>query len=139
MKKAEEKWEAVKADPEIDTRTVEYEYANRNLQHAKASISSWEKKVAELQQEVEAEKLKAAEAEKREAATKAELQKLKFDDAKSRAERVKRLTSSLTVGVPQTLADIQKFFAEKDHYPEDVRKHVLEQATQLANYIGDQL
>ena len=139
MAKADKRWEEVKADPELKPGTSEYKAAESDKANAVRAVDNFQQQIATLKTQVEEEKLKAAEAEKREAATKAELQKLKFDDAKSRAERVKRLTSSLTVGVPQALADLQKFFAEKDHYPEDVRKHVLEQATQLANYIGDQL
>jgi hypothetical protein len=139
--KADERWEEVKADPEITVnhRVDEYRRAQANANCADKSIQNFEKQVAELTELVEAEKLKTAESEAREAKAQAELQKLKFDDAKARNERIKRLTSSLTVGVPQALADLQKFFAEKDHYPEEVRDHVLEQATQLANYIGDQL
>ena len=43
------------------------------------------------------------------------------------------------MAVPQVLADLQKFFAERELYDEDIRSHLLEQSTYLANYIGDQL
>ena len=137
--KAEERWEEVKADPEISSSDMEYKTARYANVGAIESVKNYEQQVAELQEQIEEEKLKTAEAAEREAKAAAELQKLKFDDAKARAERIKRLTTSLTVGVPQALADLQKFFAEKEHYPDDVRKHVLEQATYLANYIGDNL
>lgn len=134
-----ERLEEVKSDPEISSTSNEYKQAQRQPYNLDRDIKKHEQQIAELEELVEAEKLKTAQSEEREAKTKAELQKLKFDDAKSRNERIKRLTSSLTVGVPQALADLQKFFAEKDYYPEEVREHVLEQATHLANYIGDQL
>ena len=136
---AEVRWEEVKADPEISTTDPEYKAAKNGNTSAIESVKNYEEQIATLETQVEEEKLKAAQSEEREAKAKAELQKLKFDDARTREERIKRLTSSLTVGVPQAHADLQKFFAEKDHYPEEVRKHVLEQATHLANYIGDQL
>jgi hypothetical protein len=43
------------------------------------------------------------------------------------------------MGVPQVMADLQKFFPVKDHFPQEVKDHLLQQATYLANYIGDQL
>ena len=137
--KADERWEEVKKDEKIDSKSSEYLDARTGQISADKSIKNFEQQILELKAEIEEAKLKTAECEAREAKTKAELQKLKFDDAKTRAERIKRLTSSLTVGVPQALADLQKFFAEKDHYPDEVRKHILEQSTYLANYIGDQL
>lgn len=137
--KADEQWEEVKADPNIRCGDHEYVYAKNKSVDTEKAVSKFEQQIADLQAQVEEEKSKAADAEAREAKMNAELQKLKFDDAKSRAERIKRLTSSLTVGVPQAMADLQKFFAEQDHYPEEVRTHILEQATQLANLIGDKL
>ena len=143
-KAAEARYEEVKNDPDIPATingeySPEYQSAKAAAHSANTSVKRFEEQIATLQKQVEEEKLKTAQAAEREAKAKKELQQLKFDDAKTREERVKRLTSSLTIGVPQALADLQKFFAEKDHYPEDVRKHVLEQATHLANYIGDQL
>lgn len=138
-------WEAVKADPEIPStledgaKNPEYRSAQRNFENTSTSIANFEQQIADLQAEIEAEKLKTAEEAEEKARVETELQRLKYDDASARAERIKRVGSSLTMSVPQTLADIQKFFAEKDEYPEDVRKHLVEQATILANYIGDQL
>lgn len=136
---ATEKFDEVKADPEIQSTNTEYQMAQGRVTSADRAVSNFESQIAELQTQIEEERLKTAESQAREAKTNADLQKLKFDDARTREERIKRLTSSLTVGVPQALADLQKFFAEKDFYPEDVRNHVLEQATYLANYVGDQL
>ena len=95
--------------------------------------------LADLKAEIEAERLKTTEEAERSARLEKELQKLKYDDASQKAERVKRLSSTLTVAVPQVLADLQKFFAEKDLYDEDIRSHLLEQSTYLANYVADQL
>lgn len=141
---ASEKFEEVKADPDIPPSihgemNPKYKQANQAIQNADRAVENFEAQIAELQTQIEEERLRTAESQAREAKTNADLQKLKFDDARTREERIKRLTSSLTVGVPQALADLQKFFAEKDFYPEDVRNHVLEQATYLANYVGDQL
>lgn len=134
-----ENWEEVKADPEIQPGTLEYQRAGDKAREKTKAVTNFEQQIADLQEQIEAEKLKTAEAAEREAKTAAELQKFKFDDAKTRSERIKRLTSALTVGVPQTTADIQKFFAEKDHYPDEVREHLISQATTLANLIGDYL
>ena len=134
----------MKADPEIPSKidgkkNPKYSLAHANAQSASRDVDKYEQQIADLEAQIEEQKLKTAQAEEKEKAVATELQKYKFDDAKTRSERVKRLSSSLTVSVPQALADLQKFFAEVDAYPDDVRKHVLENATHLANYIGDHL
>lgn len=141
---ADERWEIVKADPEIPSQvdgviTPEYNVAKSDLNNQKIYIAKFEQQIADLKAEIEAEKLKTAEETEEKSRVETELQRLKFDDASQRAERIKRVGSSLTMSVPQTLGDIQKFFAEKDDYPEDVRNHLVEQATLLANYIGDHI
>lgn len=132
-------WELAKADPEIETGSREYKSAARDVYDAKTSIANFEQQIADLKAEIEKEKLNTAEEAEEKARVEKELQKLKFDDAAARAERVKRVSSTLTLSVPQTLADVQKFFAERNEYPEEVQKHLLQQCTLLANYIGDQL
>lgn len=143
---ADLKWEAVKADPDIsaahtgtDDHDPTYQYAYSKQRDAAISVENFEQQIADLQAKVEAEKLKTAEETEEKTRVQTELQRLKYDDASARAERVKRVGSSLTMSIPQTLADTQKFFAEINDYPEEVRHHLVEQATILANYIGDQL
>ena len=107
--------------------------------NATKAINRYEQRIAELQQQIEDERqAKEAETEKVNR-VRSELEKLKFDDDQTRQERIKRLTNSLTISVPQVMADLQKFFTEKDAYPEDVREHLLEQSIYLTNYIADQL
>ena len=136
---AEEKWELLKADPQAKSTDPEYRSASTAFRQASKIIAKYEDQIKELEQRVLAEEMRNAEYEEREKRVKSELEKLKFDDEATRTERIKRLTNSLTISVPQVMADLQKFFAEKEDYPEDVRSHLLEQSTYLANYIGDNL
>jgi hypothetical protein len=140
---ADEKWEMVKADPEITYKDPEYEKTYKGVEQGKNSIAIYEKRIVELQQQIEAERLERAEEEKNRervlSALEKDLQKLKFDDANVKAERVKKLSTTLTVSLPQALADVSKFFAEIDQYPEDVREHIYNTAKALANQIADSL
>ena len=118
----------------------------KRCQPNQKSIANFEQQIADLKAQIEEEKLKTAEeaeskkiAEAERASMEKELQKLKFDDAKVRAERVKKLSTTLTVSIPQALADVSKFFAEIDHYPEEVRQHIYNSAKTLANEIADKL
>jgi regulator of replication initiation timing len=106
---------------------------------ATRAVANYEQQIAELQAQIEQERLATAQEHEERARLEVELQKLKFDDATARAERIKRISNNLTLSIPQTLADIQKFFAEKEEYPEKIREHLVQQATYLANYIGDVL
>ena len=105
-----------------------------------------EQERADMQAQIEEEKVKTAEeteakkqAEAESARLETELQKLKFDDAKVRAERVKKLSTTLTVSIPQVTADVSKFFAEINCYDEEHRKHIYENAKALADKIADYL
>ena len=144
--KADEEWELVKADPQIAATDPEYNSANNAHKDATKSVKLYEQQIADLEAAIEEEKLRtaeqaqaAADAEAARAAIEKDLQKLKFDDAKVKAERVKKLSTTLTVSLPQALADVSKFFAEIDHYPEDVRQHIYSSAKALANEIADRL
>lgn len=143
---ADENWEMVKSDPSIVSADPEYKEAAQNRVASGKAIANFEQQIADLTAQIEEEKLKTAEeaeakkiAEADKASLEKELQKLKFDDAKVRAERVKKLSTTLTVSIPQALADVSKFFAEIDHYPEEVRQHIYESAKSLANTIADKL
>lgn len=136
---ADDKWEMVKTDQNIDKASKEYKTAMKAPQYFSKTINAYENKIADLTAQVEAEQARVSEYERREEKTKSELEKLRFDDDSTREERIKRLTNSLTISVPQVMADLQKFFTEKDHYPTEVREHLLEQSVYLTNYIADQL
>ena len=136
---ADERWEMVKADPSIEYRTPEYNAATNDQQNATKAVARLEQELADLKSAIHAERAKADEQAQIAEKLTRELDKLKFDDESQRQERIRRLSASLTVSVPQVLADLGKFFTEQDHYPEEVKKHLLEQATYLANYVGDNL
>ena len=82
-------------------------------------------KVADLQALVEAKE--------------AELEKFKFDEDLKRQQRIKALTAALTVGVPQTTADLNKYIRDAEYYPAEVRAHMNEQIKVLADMCGDYL
>ena len=132
LSKAEELLAQAKARKESAT-------TSRDEANADISIANFEQQIADLQAQIEEEKLRTAEQTEESARLEKELQKLKFDDAKVRAERVKKLSTTLTVSIPQVTADVLKFFAEIDEYPEEVRKHVYENARSLADQIADKL
>ena len=136
--KSDERWELAKEVGKKEDPT-EYNRAQKERGYITSRINEYEKRLLELTDQIEEERAKNAEYERREEKTKSELEKLRFDDDSTRDERIKRLTNSLTISVPQVMADLQKFFTEKDHYPTDVREHLLEQSVYLTNYIADQL
>lgn len=152
LEKAEEAlfgFEAKKAEAETkleDADAASRKAAKQSVERVDASIERLNQEILDLKAEIEEEKVKTTEeaeakkqAEAESARLEKELQKLKFDDAKVRAERVKKLSSTLTVSVPQVTADVLKFFAEIKEYPEDVQKHVYENCRTLADQIADRL
>ena len=79
------------------------------------------------------------ELEKQLQAKDTELSRFKFDDELKRQERIKALTSALTVGLPQATADLNKFIADAEFYPAEVRQHMNDQIKVLADMCGDYL
>ena len=122
--KADEEWEEVKA-ADIESESAEYVQAASKSAATQNSVETWESKVADLQKQVEAKE--------------AELKKFKHDSEFARQERIKLLTDALTVGVPQATADLNKYIADADYYPEPIRKHMDEQIKVLADMCGDYL
>lgn len=122
---AEEHWEEVKASPDITPDMPEYTSASNATRDSEKAIANFEAKVAELQKQVEAKE--------------AELMKFKHDSEFARQERIKLLTDALTIGVPQATADLNKYIADADHYPSEVRRHMDEQIKVLADMCGDYL
>ena len=135
----EDEWEMARINPEIRCDSPEYKKADKARRYSSKIISRYEQQIQELQQQIEQERLEKLEETKKKERILADLEKLKSDDAAKRAERIAHLTNTLTVSIPEVLADLQKFFAEADEYPEDVRAHLIEQSTYLTNYIADQL
>ena len=122
---ADEKWELTKVDPNIEKKSPEYNRAEANAANAANSVDMYEKQIERL----------TADLERKEA----ELAKFKFDGDTQRAERIKSLVDALTIGVPQTTADLSKFFAEAEYYPDDIKAHMDEQVKMLADMCGDYL
>ena len=129
----------VKSDPEIPATSKEYNTAAAEVNNSSKILAKYEEKIRQLELQVAEAELQREEETKKVERVKSELDRLKFDDEQTRQERIKHLTNSLTISVPQVMSDLQKFFAEKDQYPEDIRAHLLEQSTYLTNYIADQL
>ncbi|WP_186489237.1 hypothetical protein [Synechococcus sp. BIOS-U3-1] len=122
---AEERWEEVKADPEITPKSSEYTQAVDNSLHAAESVENWEQKISELQAQVEAKE--------------AELNKYKYDQDLQRQTRIKLLTDALTIGVPQATADLNKYMKDAEYYDPDTRRHFDDQIKVLADMCGDYL
>lgn len=122
---AEQRWEQVKADPNLNYQSDEYKDASVQNRVQADSVENWEAKVADLQKQVEA--------------TEAELMKFKHDTDYARQERIKVLTDALTVGVPQATADLNKYIRDAEYYPADVRRHMDDQIKVLADMCGDYL
>lgn len=123
----EEQFDLVKDQPDrVDgERNRERQNAAQNHRNAAAAVERYEKKIADLE---------AILAKKD-----TELDKFKFDDETRREQRIKSLTAGLTIGVPQTIADLQKYFTESEYYPEKLRHHLDDQVKMLADLCGDYL
>lgn len=122
---AEERWEQVKADPDIKSDSPEYNEASCANRSSSRAIENYEQKILDLQAQVEAKE--------------SELNKFKFDEDLKRGERIKALTSALTVGVPQATADLNKYIRDAEYYPSEVRRHFDDQIKVLADMCGDYL
>ena len=122
---ADQKWELAKADPAVVPNSTEYNNAASDAKAAGKSVARLEEQLERLQADLERKE--------------AELAKFKFDSDTQRAERIKSLVDALTIGVPQTTADLSKFFAESEFYPDDVKAHMDEQIKMLADLCGDYL
>ena len=122
---AEERWEEVQADPDITWDDPEYQNSRTHVRHTNSSVENFEQKILDLQAQVEAKE--------------SELNKFKFDEDLKRQERIKALTSALTVGVPQATADLNKYIKDAEYYPSEVRRHFDDQIKVLADMCGDYL
>ena len=132
---ADAKWEEVKADPEISSKDKEYRDAQRLLTNNNVSVKNFEEQIATLQTQIEEEKLKAVQAEERQAAIQEELDKMKFDDEISIGLMVKRTGYNLQNMVPQVLADVQRFHSAKEKFPEELSDFLEQNIHQLYNYL----
>ena len=93
-------------------------------------ITKLTQQLADLQKQFEQEQLRAKEESKKAKKMEEELDKLKFDDALAREQRVKRVANTLTIQLPNIQGDIQKFWAERDYYPAEYQ-------TAIDSLIGD--
>jgi hypothetical protein len=143
---ASQRWEEVKDDPTIRSGTNDYKSANMNARNASQSVAKLEAEVAALKAEIaekrasneRSEKAKAlAEAAQKEA--EAQLEALKLDDTHARRRRVAALSQSLTATVPDLLSDLQKYFAEREHYELSVRESVEDNCRALVVFLNQKL
>jgi hypothetical protein len=116
---------------------VERDRARSAKSNAEKSIAKFEQQIADLQAQIEEEKLKTAKQHEENAKLETELQKMKFDDASVRADRVKRVSNQLLVQVPAVLSEVQKFYAEIEHYDNNTRDFLEEQLDMLTGYLKD--
>lgn len=134
---ADDNWEEAKADPNVETNSKEYELAIAAKRNNDKAVAKFEQQIAELRALVEEERLKSAKQNEHNAKLEVELQKMKFDDATVRADRIKRVSNQLLVQVPAVLSEVQKFYAEIEHYDNNTRDFLEEQLDLLTAYLKD--
>ena len=130
-------WEETKANPEIKSGTEEYTNALSAAKRAEARVEELQTRINDLQTQLGQEKSKAASEAEARRRTEEELEKLKFDDATVRANRITRIQSTLTVHIPQVQSDIQRFKAEYQHYPEEYQLAIDTLVKDLKSYLSE--
>lgn len=144
--KLEEKQEIVEVATELmnesrelsgTTNNPEYDALYQQAKNAKNAIETLNDKIATLKSELVGEKAKAESAAKAQESLTKELEGLKWDDESTREQRVKRIQSTLTVGIPNVLADLMRFVTEEKHYSDAYKKSIREQMVQLHTFLGE--
>ena len=157
-KSADEKFEEVKADPEVEPGSREYGQANTSVTNANTSVKNLEARIVQLESELEREQeqkkdLTDSNEQKDADLTQAqakltktqdqlgrlmeETEKLRFDEDTARSQRIGRVSNQLILTLPQTLADLQKFVADQEHFEEKVRTAITDQIKQLSAYLNE--
>lgn len=129
--------------------------ANRDADRA---IETYENRIKQLEAELEREKehktelsdglneaednlsqanRKLEQAQKELAAALEEAHNLRFDGDTARSQRVSRVGNALILALPQTLSDVQKYIAEKEHFSEKVQQAVEGQVRTLMSYLQE--
>lgn len=156
--KASEKYEQVKADPNIKATDADYIKAATNNRNADQSIEKLEARILQLESELEKEHVQKAEindtlterdddlsvanrklTEAQDSLAKAieEAHKLRFDGDTARQQRVARVGNQLILTLPQVLADIQKFVADREGFEEKISNSVTNQINVLKSYLNE--
>ena len=144
--KLEEKQEIVDAAHELmteaaasgtDKQSPEYQQLYSQAQNAVKSIETLNEKIATLKSDLVGEKAKAESAQKAQESLNKELENLKWDDETTREQRVKRIQSTLTVGIPNVLADLMRFVTEENHYSDAYKKSIREQMVTLKTFLEE--
>ena len=150
---ADKRYEQVKADPSVSSRDPEYGNAQNAVQAAAKAEAKATQRITQLEEEltlIKAERIKEAkvleEAQKKEAAAKAaeaeayaELEAMQSDDDATRRRRIAGLSQSLTASVPDVLSDLQKYFAEREHYEISTRESIEDAARALSVFLSMKL
>ena len=129
-----QKYEEVKADPAILPTDAEYIEAVQLVKNLKFSVTRQEAQIEKMKAEIAESKAREARLQEERAAMEAELEAMKFDDAAAREQRVKRISHTLPNLIPQALADLQRYIAEKVHYEPEVQKGIDDQVKTFISY-----
>ena len=144
LKQAEEKkvaaaedWELAKADPDCEPNSEEYNHMKSSLHVANTSVETYKQQVDQLKADLVGEKAKAESAKKAQEQLNKEIESLKFDGSAAKEQRINRISSTLTINIPQIMSDVMKFVAEENDYAESYRTAIREQMVQLHTYLGE--
>ena len=80
---------------------------------------------------------KLEQAQKELAAALEEAHGLRFDGETAQAQRISRVGNALMLALPQTLSDVQKYVAEREHFAEKVQQAVDGQVKTLMSYLQE--
>ena len=136
---AAEDWELAKADPDCATNSEEYIHMRSSLHVANTSVDTYKKQVEQLKSDLVGEKAKAESARKAQEQLNKEIESLKFDDTAAKEQRIKRISATLTINIPQILSDLMKFVAEENEYQDTYKSAIREQMAQLHTFLGEHI
>lgn len=125
---------------------------------ASTTIKKYEDRILQLESEIEREKQQKVElsdgltsaeddlhvAQKKLEKAQSELanameeaDKLRFDEDTARAQRISRVGNQLVLTLPQTLADVQKFVADRSNFQEKTHTVITDQIKTLLAYLNE--
>ena len=140
----QEKWEMVKQSK--TKKDPGYRVALDANNNAVKAISRYEKRIQELQQEIEDAKAREAaadaardKAEEQASKLRDELHKYDTDSTAIREARMRRVSNNLIAQLPNVFADIQRFYTEIEHYDQDTVLFLEEHIKLLNNYVDSHL
>ena len=98
-------------------------------------IDKMKETITQLKSQIAEEKIKVDQQEKENERVTAELELLQYDDGAAREQRIKRVSNQLIVSIPSVLSDLQKYIAEKEHYPSKTTKSLDASLETLVNFL----